>query len=89
MLTDLIPPWKDTVWQPGLKRKIQQFIAYRRPASLTETSLGWWWNPGRIFTTKQTEVEKLISYNVDFKPILIKWDKKGHSILIKEEIHQK
>jgi exonuclease III len=38
---------------------------------------------------KQAEVEKLISYNVHFKPILIKWDKKGHSILIKEEIHQK
>jgi hypothetical protein len=25
----------------------------------------------------------------DFKPILIKWDKEGHSILIKGEIHQK
>jgi hypothetical protein len=26
---------------------------------------------------------------VDFKSTLIKWDKKGHSILIKGEIHQK
>jgi hypothetical protein len=26
---------------------------------------------------------------VDFKPTLIKWDKEGHSILIKDEIHQK
>jgi exonuclease III len=38
---------------------------------------------------KQVEVEKLTLYNVDFKPILIKRDKEGHSILIKEEIHQK
>jgi hypothetical protein len=25
MLTDLIPPSKDTVWQTGLKKKIQNF----------------------------------------------------------------
>jgi hypothetical protein len=31
----------------------------------------------------------LILGKVDFKPILIKWDKKGHSILIKGEIDQK
>jgi hypothetical protein len=31
MLTDLIPPSKDTVWQTGLKRKIQQSIAHSRP----------------------------------------------------------
>jgi hypothetical protein len=35
---DLIPPSKDTVWQTGLKRKIQQSVAYRRPISLTEIS---------------------------------------------------
>jgi hypothetical protein len=33
MLMDLIPPSKDTVWQTGLKRKIQQSVAYRRPFS--------------------------------------------------------
>jgi hypothetical protein len=38
---------------------------------------------------KQSEVEKLTSYNIDFKSILIKRDKEGHSILIKEKIHQK
>jgi hypothetical protein len=26
---------------------------------------------------------------VDFKPTLIKWDKEGHSLLIKGELHQK
>jgi hypothetical protein len=36
MLTDLIPPSKDTIQQTGLKRKIQQSAAYRRPMSLTE-----------------------------------------------------
>jgi hypothetical protein len=28
---DLIPPSKDNDWQTGLKRKIQQSAAYRRP----------------------------------------------------------
>jgi hypothetical protein len=39
-LMDLIPPSKDTVWQTGLKRKIQQSVVYRRPFSLTETNTG-------------------------------------------------
>jgi exonuclease III len=38
---------------------------------------------------KQAGVAILISDKVDFKPTLIKRDKEGHSILIKEEIHQK
>jgi hypothetical protein len=33
-------PQKDTDWQTGLKRKIQQSAAYRRPTSLTEISTG-------------------------------------------------
>jgi hypothetical protein len=37
---DSTPPSKDTIWQTGLKRKIQQFIVYRRPISLTETNTG-------------------------------------------------
>jgi exonuclease III len=37
---------------------------------------------------KQAGVAILISDKVDFKPILIKRDK-GHSILLKGEIHQK
>jgi hypothetical protein len=39
-VTDLIPPSKDTIWKTGLKRKIQQFVAYRRPISWTETNTG-------------------------------------------------
>jgi hypothetical protein len=38
---------------------------------------------------KQAEVAILISEKVDFKLILIKRDKEGHSILIKWEIRQK
>jgi exonuclease III len=37
---------------------------------------------------KQAGVTILISDKVDFKSILIKWDKEGLSILIKGEIHQ-
>jgi hypothetical protein len=33
-------PPKDTNWQTGLKRKIQQSAAYRRPTSSTEISTG-------------------------------------------------
>jgi hypothetical protein len=36
MLMDLTPPSKDI----GLKRKIQQSVAYRRPISLREVSIG-------------------------------------------------
>jgi exonuclease III len=38
---------------------------------------------------KQAGVAILISDKVDFKLTLIKWDKEGHSILIKGEIDQK
>jgi hypothetical protein len=37
---DLIPPSKETDWQTGLKRKIQQSVAYRRLTSSTEVSTG-------------------------------------------------
>jgi hypothetical protein len=40
MLTDVIPPSKGTVWLTGLKRKIQQFLAYKRPISSIEISIG-------------------------------------------------
>jgi hypothetical protein len=38
---------------------------------------------------KQARVAILISDKVDFKSALIKWDREGHSILIKGEIEQK
>jgi hypothetical protein len=38
---DLIPPSKDTIWKTGLKRKIQQSAAYRRPTSSIEITTGW------------------------------------------------
>jgi hypothetical protein len=49
MLEDLTPPSKDTVWQTGLKRKIQQFFVYRRPISLTKISTGLRGKAGRRF----------------------------------------
>jgi exonuclease III len=38
---------------------------------------------------KQAGVAILTLNKVDFKPTLVKWDKEGHSILIKGKIHQK
>jgi hypothetical protein len=68
----LNPPIKNTIWQNGLKRKIQQFFAYRRPNSLTETSIGLSErlkeDLARYWPTKKDN----ISYKVDFKPTLIK-----------------
>jgi hypothetical protein len=40
MLMDLTLPPEDTIWQTGLKRKIQKSDVYRRPISLKETSTG-------------------------------------------------
>jgi hypothetical protein len=80
MLMDLTPPSKDTIWQTGLKRKIQQSVVYRRPISLVYQA---------NCVRKQAGVAILISDRVDFKLTLIKQDKEGHFILIKGEIHQK
>jgi hypothetical protein len=90
---DLIPSSKDTNWQTGLKRKIQQSAAYRNPSHqqkqalaeserLEEDLLSQW-------PPKQAGIAILLSDKVNFKLTLIKRDKEGHSILIKGEIHQK
>jgi hypothetical protein len=77
MLTDLTPPSKDTIWQTGLKRKIQQSAAYRRSISSTKNKhwlkvKGW----KKIYQTsgprKQARVAILISNKIDFKLTLIK-----------------
>jgi hypothetical protein len=39
-INGLNPPTKDINWQTGLKRKIQQSAAYRRPTSSIEISTG-------------------------------------------------
>jgi hypothetical protein len=39
MLMDLIPPSKDTIWQTGLKRKIQKSAAYGRPTHQQKPAL--------------------------------------------------
>jgi hypothetical protein len=79
--------FKSIIWQTGLKRKIQQFVAYRRPISLTEISIGLGWKAGRKFTKPGVAI--LISDKVDFKATLIKQDKEGHSTLIKGKMYQK
>jgi hypothetical protein len=40
MLMDLIPPTKGIIRQTGLKKKIQQFVVYRRPISSIEINIG-------------------------------------------------
>jgi hypothetical protein len=91
---DLTPPSKDTIWQSGLKRKIQQSVVYKRPILLTEINTGLGWKAGRrntkLMTSPKTQagVTILVS-DKDFKVTMVKWDKEGHFILIKEAIHQK
>jgi hypothetical protein len=38
MLTDSTSPSKDTIWQTGLKRKIQQYVVYKRSILLKEAN---------------------------------------------------
>jgi hypothetical protein len=40
MLMVLIPLLKDMDWQAGLKRKTQQFVAYKKHISQTKTNIG-------------------------------------------------
>jgi hypothetical protein len=91
---DSTPPSKDTLWQTGLERKIWQSVVYKRPILLIEVNTGLGWKTGRRFTKpmapwKQAGVAILISDKVDFKFTLVKQDKEGYSVLIKEPMHQK
>jgi hypothetical protein len=92
MSTDSMSPSKDTVWQTGLERKIQQSVIYRIPISLTKTNTDLGWNAERRFTSQWTlktgKIAILISDKVDFKLTLIKQDK-GQLTLTKGVIHQK
>jgi hypothetical protein len=87
MFTDFTPPSKDTNWQTGLKRKIQQSAVYRRPISLKERRTGLGWKTGRftkpVAHKNQAGVTIFVSDIVDVNLTLIKLDKEGHSILIK------
>jgi hypothetical protein len=87
VLTDWTPPSKDTIWQTGFKRKIQQYVIYKKPVLLTEINIGLGWKAGRFTKLmapwKQAGVSILIWEKVDFKITLVKWDKEGHFILIK------
>jgi exonuclease III len=84
---------KDTIWQSGLKRKIQQ-------SCLQETHLinrnkhwlrvkGW----KKIYQANGIQnkagVAILILHKVDFKLTMIKCDEEVHFIIVKGEIHQK
>jgi hypothetical protein len=94
---DSTTPSKDTIWQTGFKRKIWQFLVYKRLTLLTEIRIdppywlrmkGW----KKIYQAnspwKQVGVAILISEKVDFKLTLVKRDKRGHIILIKETTRQ-
>jgi hypothetical protein len=43
-------PIEDSIGQSGLKRKIQQYVDYKRPISSTQTSTGLGLRAGRKFT---------------------------------------
>jgi hypothetical protein len=77
MLMELTPPSKDTNSQTGLKRKIQQSAAYRRP-HLIDSNKHWLRVKGwkKIYQAngprKQAGVPILISDKIDFKLTWIK-----------------
>jgi exonuclease III len=85
-------PSKGNVWWTGLKRKIQQFVAYK--THLTDRNkhrlnMKCW---KKIYQAsgprKQAGVAILISDKVDIKPTLIKWDEE-HPIVTKGEVDEK
>jgi hypothetical protein len=79
MLTDLTPPSKETIWQTGLKRKIQQSVVYKE-THLIDKNNHWLRVKGwkKIYQAnappKQAGVAILISGKVNFKFTLIKKD---------------
>jgi hypothetical protein len=93
MLTKLIPPSKDSVWQTGLKRRSNNLLHTEDPSHQQKQALaeGEWIKEDlpRNGPPKQAGVAIVISDKLDFKVIFIKQDKEGHFILIKGEIHQK
>jgi hypothetical protein len=79
---DSTPSSKDTIWQTGLKRKIQQSVVYERPTLLTETNTGLGWKAGRRFTKLVLSIAGIAvlkSDKVDFKLTLVKQDKEVNS----------
>jgi exonuclease III len=95
MLMDLTPPSKDIAWQTGLIIKEDPTICCLQEIHLINRNKHWLKVKGwkKIYQAsgppKQAVVAILTSDKVDFKPTLIKLDKEGHSILIKDEIHKK
>jgi exonuclease III len=87
----LNPPSKDTIWQTGLKGKIQQSVVYRRLIDRNWFRVKGW---KKIYQAnghqKQAGVAILNIRQSRLQTQLIKGDKEEHFILtIKGEIHQK
>jgi hypothetical protein len=79
MLTDSTSPSKDTVWKTELKRKIQQYLIYRRP-HLIDRNKHWLRVKGQIYQANgPLGVEILISDKVDIKLTLVNEIKKNIS----------
>jgi hypothetical protein len=93
---DSTPPSNDTASQTELKRKLWQSVVYKRPI-LNFTNRNKHWLRVKDWKIYQANgpwkqaggVKILTSDKVDFKPTLVKRDKEGHFILIKEAILQK
>jgi hypothetical protein len=87
-----IPPPKDIGWQAALKSKNQQFVLYKKCISLTKNRHWIGWEDEKYFQAngpwKQAGVVIFTSDKVDFKSKLVRRDKEGHSILIKQIINK-
>ena len=89
-----MPQPKDKDWLNGYKNKTPIYAVYKRPTSKQGKHTDWEWRAGKRYTL-QTEIKIkagvaiFISDKIDVKIKVVKRDKEGHGIMIKESIQEK